>query len=391
MNVIDVVVAIALIGAVIRGYQVGLVRQLGSTIGFVTGLFASIPLGQWTSSLVSEQLEKTIVSTVTLIVVSLTFMTIGEYVGLRLKVHMTIGKLVDRADSIIGAGMAIVTFIIGIWFATAFISLLSANGGQQLFRQSFTFNFVDRHLPPASQALAGLNHFIDPNTTPLIFSGREPSPDTNKQLPSLDQYAAVIARTAPSVVRVQGLGCGGIVNGSGWVLSPNRVVTNAHVVAGVINPKVYDDNGTHDAKVVAFDAKADIAVLATSHLAGRPLTLNTDFLAPGATALVIGYPGGGPQRTNAAIVLEQVDALGRDIYARNKTVRNVYILQTTIIPGNSGGPLLDAEGRVVGVVFGTSTTYNNVGYALSLSQIGNMLAASQTATDAVPTGACSKE
>ncbi len=391
MNIVDAVVIIALISSVVRGQQIGLVRQLGSTLGFVAGLMLSISLSQWVASFASDAMLKMLLSTLTLIIVSFSMMLFGEYIGLKLKTRMPVDKVIDYIDNVAGSAMAIATLFLGLWFATAFISLLPQSTAQTLVRQSFTFNSIDRNLPPASQALTSLNHLIEPNNTPLVFSSREPSPDANRTLPPLSDYTSIVKKLSPSVVRIQGLGCGGIVNGSGWVLSTNRVVTNAHVVAGVASPKVYDANGTHNARVVLFDAKTDIAVLAVSGLAGKPLPLNMTHLTTSSTALIIGYPGGGEQQAQTAAVLDRVDALGRDIYGQAKTIRNVYILQATVIPGNSGGPVLDTEGRVVGVVFGTSTTYNNVGYALSLPQIIDDLNSAKAATQSVSTGACSKE
>lgn len=390
MNIVDIVVVIALISSVIRGYQIGFVRQLGSTIGFVVGLLASVPLGQWASTFVSDSTSKMLLSTVILIIVTFGLMILGEYAGLKLKTRIPVGKFIDHIDNSAGTLMATITLAIGLWFMTAFISLLPSNAVQTQARQSFVYNFIDRHLPPASQTLASLNHLIDPNNTPLVFSGREPSPEANRVLPPVSNYTGIINKVSGSVVRVQGIGCGGLVNGSGWVLSGNRVVTNAHVVAGVNNPKVYDANGTHNARVVLFDFKNDVAVLAVSRLAGTPLEIDTTPLETNSTALIIGYPGGGKQSALTAAVLDRVDALGRDIYGQTKTVRNVYVLQTTVIPGNSGGPMLDTDGRVVGVVFGTSTTYNNVGYAFSIGQVLDEITAAKTALQGLSTGACSK-
>lgn len=389
MNIVDLLVIIALLSSTLRGRQIGFVRQFGSTVGFVVGLVGSVPIGKWAASFASDPTTKMLISTLTLVVVSFGLMVIGEYIGLRLKSRLSAGKLFDHIDNSLGSIMAVITCVIGLWFATAFVSLLPASSFQLLARQSFTYNLIDRNLPPASQTLASLNHFINPNSTPLVFSGREPSPEANRTLPPIENYAAVVDAVSKSVVRIQGLGCGGLVNGSGWVLSSSRVVTNAHVVAGVASPKVYDANGSHNARVVLYDASNDLAVLSVSGLAGSPLSLNQTPLLQNDTALIVGYPGGGKQQAQTAAVLDRVNALGRDIYGQAKTIRNVYILQSTVIPGNSGGPVLDTKGSVVGVVFGTSTTYNNVGYALSMTQIADELAAGKTATNTVPTGACS--
>jgi S1-C subfamily serine protease len=208
-------------------------------------------------------------------------------------------------------------------------------------------------------------------------------------LPSLQTFSGVINTVGAATVRVQGIGCGGIVNGTGFVYAPGRVATNAHVIAGVKNPKVYDINGTHDAKVVMFDAANDVAVLAVSDLSITPLTLKAEPLDIRQVALVVGYPGGGSEKAQIVGVLDRVIALGRDIYGRSKTERQVYVLQAQLIPGNSGGPVVDTEGNVRGIIFATSTTYNNIGYALTLSQVNDELMTAAAASTAVSSGACS--
>jgi len=172
-----------------------------------------VPLGQWASSYVNDTTTKMLLSTIILIIVTFGLMMLGEYVGLKLKTRIPVGKFIDRIDNGAGTFMAIITFAIGLWFATAFLSLLPSNAVQAQARQSFIYNFIDRHLPPASQTLASLNHLIDPNNTPLVFSGREPSPQANRTLSPLSDYTGVVAGVSGSVVRVQGIGCGGLVNG----------------------------------------------------------------------------------------------------------------------------------------------------------------------------------
>ena len=124
MNIVDGIVIIALISSLIRGYQTGFVRQLGSTVGFVVGLFLSVTIGQWASTFVSNATSKMLLSTIILIVVTFGLMILGEYVGLKLKTRIPVGKFIDHIDNGAGTLIAVITFVIGLWFATAFISLL---------------------------------------------------------------------------------------------------------------------------------------------------------------------------------------------------------------------------------------------------------------------------
>lgn len=389
MNVIDVLILIIAVSTVFRGYSTGFTRQLGSAVGFVTGIFLSIPLSPLVARLAHDQAARSILAAVVTVIVSFSMMMFGEWLGLRLKLIIMGGKILNRVDNAGGSALSLVTLTLALWFGVALVSLLPNGPIQRSIRASFTFGYIDHHLPPASQLLSSINQFIDPNSTPLVFSGREPSPTATLTLPSIETYNPIITKVSAATVRIQGIGCGGIVNGTGFLYSNGHVVTNAHVIAGVRNPKVYDGKGTHDAKVVLFDAMNDVAVLSVSGATAQPLSLNTEPLQTGQAVLVVGYPGGGTQQAQVAGVLDTVIALGRDIYGREKTERHVYILQSQLIPGNSGGPIIDEKGAVRGIVFATSTTYNNIGYALTLSQVAlDMQAATRTSAP-VSTGSCS--
>ena len=202
----------------------------------------------------------------------------------------------------------------------------------------------------------------------------------------------IYQQDAPSVVLIlagrpsgQGeLGTGSVIDASG------RVVTNAHVVAGVRNPFVIDARGRHSASVVLFDPELDMAVLRASDLAGPPLALSSATASRGTGGAVLGYPGGGPFTVGAAAVLTDYAAIGRDIYGRGLITRHVYQLQAQVRPGNSGGPLVLADGTVAGVVFARSVTNGDVGYALAADAVRARLARAETSatTTTASTGAC---
>jgi len=389
MNFVDIIIILGAISTAIRGYSTGFTRQLGSGIGFVTGIFLSLPISPLAAKLVEGSASRAVMAAVVTIIISFGMMMFGEWLGLRLKLIIMGGKILNHIDNSGGSVLSIITFGIALWFGVALVSLLPNGPIQHSIRASETFGYIDRHFPPASQLLSNINQFIDPNNTPLVFSGREPSTSARLSLQPISSFNSFIDKVSAATVRIQGIGCGGIVNGTGFVYSPGKIATNAHVIAGVKNPKVYDSSGTHDAKVVLFDSNNDIAVLEVKDITTTPLTLDMRELKTGETALVVGYPGGGSQKAQTVGVLDNVIALGRDIYGKAKTERHVYILQSELIPGNSGGPVVDVNGNVRGIVFATSTTYSNIGYALTLSQVALDLESATQASSAVSTGACS--
>jgi S1-C subfamily serine protease len=245
-------------------------------------------------------------------------------------------------------------------------------------------------MPPAPTVIAGITELIDPNGFPQVFTGREPAPQTTTVSPSLTGFDAAITKTKASVVKIEGQGCGGIVDGSGFVVGDNLVATNAHVVAGIHRPYVTDANGTHLSRAIWFDPDLDFAILRTNNLAGESLRFDTDIQPTGARAMAMGYPGGGNLDIEAAVVLDRFTAVGRNIYGQGSTARDVYELDARIIPGNSGGPVVTAEGRVIGVVFAQSTTYEHVGYALTAKKVVSEIDSALQRNQIVSTSSCAE-
>lgn len=389
MNIVDLIIVLLALASIARGYRIGLIRQAGSTLGFIAGLF----LGSWISNAVmphiSSPLGKSLSSLLIVLGISFIGMTIGELGGIALKRKLT-NQSANKLDGAFGSVMAVITVLFAAWLIGAIAVLSPSSGFQQSVKGSRILLSLNHNLPPATKLLSSLNKLIDPNGFPQVFTGLEPHPDTSAPLPSLGIYDSVVAAARPSVVRLEGYGCGGIVEGSGFVAAANTVATNAHVIAGVKNPKVIDGNGTHDARVIWFDKDLDIAVLQVRGLVGKPLAVQTEDQASGTTGVVLGYPGGGGFNAQSAILMDRFLALGRDIYNEGITRREVYSVQAHIIPGNSGGPVVGADGQVLGIVFATSTQYNNVGYALTGKQVANTLTQAQQSKTTFSTGACSE-
>jgi S1-C subfamily serine protease len=389
MNLIDVLIVLFAISSLARGYRIGLVRQAGSTFGFVAGLFLGSVISNAVVTHIHGSLNKSLTSLCIVLLASLILMTIGEVGGVRLKERLLTNHPLDRFDGSLGSVMGVATLLFAIWLGASILVLGPANGLQQELKNSRILAALDGSLPPATQVLSTINKLIDPNGFPQVFKGLEPSPGSTR-VPSLGSLNSAVASASPSVVKVEGAGCGGIVEGSGFVISDGRIVTNAHVVAGVARPKVLDANGIHNTQVVWFDANVDLAVLKASDLAGKPLKLTSAEQPADTPGVVLGYPGGGDFDAQPAAVISHFNAYGRNIYGQGTTVRDIYSLRAKIIPGNSGGPLVGADGTVLGIVFATSTTYNNVGYALTGNQVAGELAQAERSTTTYSTGSCSE-
>jgi S1-C subfamily serine protease len=208
--------------------------------------------------------------------------------------------------------------------------------------------------------------------------------------PTSSQVRAGAEAASPSTFKVVALGCGEIQEGSGFLVSPGLVVTNAHVVAGTGSVKVEDATGYHSASVELFDPEFDLAVLRVRGLTERPLKIDPGTVGRGTKAVVIGYPEGGPLAVDPAGVRTEIIATGLDIYGQNQTVRAVYEIQALVRPGNSGGPLVEPDGLVIGVVFSRSPSTADIGYALASPGVLQRVkrAEALAPTTVVGTGGC---
>jgi len=386
---VDGLVLIFAISSLLRGREIGFVRQVGSTAGFFGGLFLGAWLEPHTIGLAHSPNGRTLVTLLTTLGCALALMTIGEYLGIHLKRRLVM-KRVNTFDNGLGALVGAVSLLLSAWLIAAILGSLPFPSLQAALRDSRIISTLNKRLPPAPTLVADLGHLIDPNGFPQVFIGGEPNPPAKVNLPPGSDLRTAVERDRASVVKIEGQGCGGLIEGSGFVVDSSDVATNAHVVAGIRNPYVQDDNGSHRATVIWFDPNLDFAVLRVGNLAGPKLPIGSGRVAAGTPAAVLGYPGGGPFTADTAAVLDELTATGRNIYGRGNTNRDIYEVQADIIPGNSGGPLIDANGTVIGVVFAESVTYQNVGYALTTSQVISAINQAVARDQATGTGQCAE-
>jgi S1-C subfamily serine protease len=201
---------------------------------------------------------------------------------------------------------------------------------------------------------------------------------------------AVPGSLQKSVVRIQGIApsCRLTLKGSGFVVAPEHVLTNAHVVGGTTNVTVDTAQGQLRAQVVMFDPDVDVAMLDVPGLDAPSIPWAPKQASTGDSAIILGYPGGGPYTAGAARVRTTWQFPSPNIYNDHVSVREVYTLRGTIRPGNSGGPLVDPQGEVLGVVYGVDRANPDTGFALTLKEIAPLVNDSVEATSPVDTSGC---
>ncbi len=226
--------------------------------------------------------------------------------------------------------------------------------------------------PPVQTALAQLRSTVLTSGIPQLREALGGLPD-KAVVPGVDTGTAALTRAARSVVKVTGTAyaCGQDQSGSGFVIAPDRVLTNAHVLAGVRSPVVLRDDGTAlVGKVTYFDPTADLAVVAVPGL-GRPALPIDATPAVGTTGVIDGFPFGGPFTSGGAKVLQVGETRVPDVEGSGTSVRSLATVAADVEQGNSGGPLLSAAGHVLGIVFAKSSTTADIGYAMTPAQFAH--------------------
>jgi S1-C subfamily serine protease len=393
MNIIDIIIVLFFITALMRGVELGVIRQASSTIGLLAGLFIGALIQGKVIGWVNTPQSKALLALVIIVAMIGIFSSFGELIGTILRQRIERAKrakLLDNADRAVGSAVAGATLLVVVWLGATIFSSTPIQGLQRQIKGSVIIAQLNKSMPSAPTFVSRLGHLIDPNGFPNVFTGLEPSINTDTPIPSIGDLDAAVKVARASTVKIEGVGCGGISQGSGFVADNGLVITNAHVIAGVPSPKVLDANGKHDTRVIWFDPNLDIAVLSTNNLAGDPLTLLPDLATNGSAAAALGYPGGGDFTANPATVMDSFKAVGRNIYNEDTTQREVYSLKSDIEPGNSGGPLVDKNGSVIGVIFAKSTTYDKVGYALAMDKVVAELNQAKDRNQITATGTCTQ-
>jgi S1-C subfamily serine protease len=363
MDVLDLILVVVILASAFRGFRRGAAVQILSYGGALGGLALGVVLVLLVCPHVRGQHAKTVAALLLLLVPAAVLATAGRQLGAGLWSRLRRARFgaVDAAGGAItatGGALIVVWLLASILVNSQFPVVANQIDGSGIVR------VVTEVMPPIPTALAPVERFLSDEGLQLVADGfiqlAGPVP-----YPSAAQVRAGTRNAAPSTLKVVAIGCGEVQEGSGFVVAPGLVVTNAHVVAGTQSIRVEDTVGFHVAVVELFDPEFDLAILRVRGLTEPALTIDPDTVARATKAVVLGYPEGGPLAADRAGVRSEILATGLDIYGENPTVREVYVIQALVRPGNSGGPLVEPDGVVIGVVFSRSPTGNDVGYALA--------------------------
>lgn len=387
MNLLDVLLILVVLLAAWAGYRRGAVLQIFAYGGLVLGLVLGVLLAPRVASLASDPFTQAMLALGTLVFVPALLDGVGWLIGAHASAATR--RVLDPIDSMAGTVVGALVVLLATW-------LLAFNLIQGPFpilarqiRHSAVVRGLDTVLPRPPALLAQARRFLERSGFPEVFAGLPPFPAGPVELPSRREFNRAINAADRSTARISGESCDRIQVGSGFLIEPGYVVTNAHVVAGVDAPTVeFPDGSEFGGTTVLFDSDLDLAVLRIPGPGPEDLNLRDIDLDRGARGAVLGYPGGGGLAASTAGVRRRMDALGRDIYGRGTVQREVYELQTKVRPGNSGGPFVTPEGAVAGVVFAASTTDEDVGYALTSSQVDPVIQRAVGRTRGVDTGRC---
>ena len=380
LNVLDIFIAIFVVVTVLRGARTGFLAGVFSLVGVVVGASVGSRIAP---SLMPEDGNPLYGAGITLGSI-LAFAVLGEVVARTIG-----GSIRDRLssptsetlDGLGGAALGFALSLVLVWAVGVFALQSGPLAGlHPAVQDSRILKSLNERMPSGflTQAVADLQPL------PQI---KGPEPEVAAPEGSVVEDPDVRAASA-STLRVTGIACGYGVEGSGWAAGQNLVVTNAHVVAGETATRV-QVGGTGQllpAQVVVFDEKNDIAVLRVDGLDLTPLRLTAP--RPGDPAAVIGYPENGPLDIEPARTGTTQRVISSDAYDRGPVERVVTSFRVYVRPGNSGGPAVNANGRVVATIFASRTDSNNAGYGVPSWIVRDYLQAAAGRSAPVSTGEC---
>lgn len=377
LNLLDLLLLLVALGAVVGGLRLGFVARAASWAGIGVGL----ALATWTVptslSLIADG-QPGLRLSVGIVVLTLTVTVVAsafQAVGLRARRSIAASPLsgIDRVFGAVAGGLAVVLLV---WFLLPAAADVPGEVARQV-RQSRLVAIISQTTPTPPDTIRTLRNLVDTSRFPEVFEDLRPAPVTGPPPEQLPVPEATVEAVTQSTVNIETEGCGRRYEGSGFAAADETVVTNAHVVAGSDTVHVKRPDGTVlDATVVVFDPRRDLAVLDVAGLGQQALARAA--IEPGTEGAVIGYPGGqDTPRTQPIMVEDRRTAVGRDIYGRERSEREVLFLSAELRQGDSGSPVIDVEGRVGGVVFAISPDRPTAAFALDLSELETVLEAPQ--------------
>jgi S1-C subfamily serine protease len=392
VNWVDLLVILLALLAAVSGARQGFVVALPAFLGVIVGAVLGIRIAPFIVEEVDHPTAKVAFAVGTVIFLVALGETVGVYLGNKLKRRISSSKL-SGVDNALGAVVqGAVVFVVAWLIALPLTSVAALPGLTKAINESSVLGGVNDLMPEAAQGLPGeLRNLLDESGFPSILAPFQEAPvrQINPPDPAL-QNSAVVQNVRPSVLKVRGTApsCSRSLEGTGFVIDEERVMTNAHVVAGTEQVLVETTRGHLEAEVVHYDPATDVAVLAVPGLDEKPLPLAEEPAEAGDDTIALGYPLDGPYTATPTRIRERITLRGPDIYDSRTVQRDVYTVRGQVRSGNSGGPLIDPDGRVVGVVFGAAVEDPDTGFVLTADEVSDEIEQARFLTAAVDTGPC---
>lgn len=384
------IIILALLAAT-SGWRQGAVASFLAFLGVVLGAVAGILIAPHILIHLGEGRSRVLVGVLLIVALVIVGEVAGMVLGRAARSNMR-DPFTRSLDSVVGAGLQAVAVLAVAWLLALPLTNSSQPGIAAAVKNSQVLINVDRVAPNWLRRVPNeFSNLLNTSGLPDVIGpfGRVPIAAVDPPDPSVLQLP-VAQSLQPQVLRIRGLApsCNRQLEGSGFVVAPERIMTNAHVVAGTNSLTVDTAHGSLNATVVLFDPSVDIAILAVPGLNEPVVPLAQSAATSGESAIVLGYPGGGRYTASAARVRETLDLKGPNIYRDANVEREVYTIRGQVLAGNSGGPLVDTSGNLLGVVFGAAVTDSDTGYVLTLNEVRPEINAAAGASAPVSTGSC---
>ena len=389
--IVDGLLILVAIIAIRGGWRQGAIASVLAAIGIVAGLVVGLGIAPLVMGLTDSLVLRFLLGLAVIVVLVGMGNLIGAVLGASLRDRMRV-RWSHTFDSILGAILQFIAVMLVCWMVSVPVATGFGPPVADGVRNSTVLRGVDRIAPDSWSAIPSrISALLDESGLPPLVSPFQSTGVDDVAAPEAQvQDRALVEQIRPSVIHVVSTAeeCSRRLMGSGFVATDDYVVTNAHVVAGSGTVRLDTVAGVKDAEVVYFNPEVDIAVLYSPDLGLNALPWAEDEAVTGDEAVVAGHPASGPFEASPARIANQVTISGSDIYAEGRVQREAYTVRGSIREGNSGGPLLNSEGEVLGVVFGASRDASDVGFAVTADEVRNQIGDVDRLTSTVDTQAC---
>lgn len=388
---VDGILILLMLVFAISGYRQGFVIGALSFGGFFSGVLIGLQIGPLIADNFTDPTARLVVSLASIFALAVLGQTLAGWLGTHLRRQIS-SKPLQRVDDAGGALISLVAVLLVAWLIAVPLGSTPFEGLNREVRNSAILGGIDSLMPAQAQALSSaLRETLDTNGFPDVFGGLAPTKTREVAAPDPAlKGSQIVQKSKRSVIKVLGTApsCSRRIEGSGFVYSSERVMTNAHVVAGTREVAVEVDGERMQGKVVVYDPERDLAVVYVPGLKAPVMPFVPKAAASGASAIVLGYPQDGPYDAQSARVSDVSRITGPDIYDSGDVTREIYTIRSLVRSGNSGGPLITPNGQVLGVIFAAAADDKNTGFALTANEAAPIAQQGLSRTRGVSTADC---